>query len=200
MIYYSVKDKAEGLFKDKGSKFLGYVFPVSTEDQCKLFIIDYKRTFHDARHHCYAYTLGSLAQKSKYSDDGEPSSSAGKPILNQLVTHSLSNTMIIVVRYFGGTLLGVNGLINAYKNAAADAIKNAELLPITEKVKLTIAFNYEQMNMAMKIIKETVVKIENTNINQKCEILAEINKEDLVAFKEKFKLIQGIDIQEINLH
>lgn len=152
--FKTIDKPSEGLFKDKGSRFISYAFPVDTEDQIREIIQSIKKEHHSARHHCYAWRLGAEKLLFRANDDGEPSSSGGKPILGQIQTYDLTNILIVVVRYFGGTLLGVSGLINAYRNAALDAIIHGE---ITEKLVekfMTIEFSYSAMNEVMKIFKD----------------------------------------------
>jgi uncharacterized YigZ family protein len=126
--YKTIKKESQGYFKDKGSKFLAFAFPVKSEEEIKEILTRLRKEHHSARHHCYAWRLGSEEITFRANDDGEPSSTAGKPILGQLLSFEVTNILIIVVRYFGGTLLGVSGLINAYKNAAADSLNNAEII------------------------------------------------------------------------
>jgi len=157
--YKTIKAKSEGLFKDKGSKFLSYAFPVETEEEIKEILIQIKKEHHSARHHCYAWRLGTEEITFRANDDGEPSSTAGKPILGQLLSFELTNILVVVVRYFGGTLLGTGGLINAYRTAAAEAIKNAKTVTRVVEDKFTLKFTYNEMNDVMQIIKQ-----ENLNI------------------------------------
>ena len=128
--YRTIKTLSQGLYKDKGSKFMAFAYPVSEQESIKPIIDDIKKTYHDARHHCYAYMIGYQRQIWRANDDGEPSGTAGKPILGQINSAELTNILIVVIRYFGGILLGTSGLINAYKCAAADAISNAEIVEI----------------------------------------------------------------------
>ncbi|HOI47993.1 MAG TPA: YigZ family protein, partial [Prolixibacteraceae bacterium] len=123
--YKTVSAPSEGLFKDKGSRFISYLYPVTTEEEIKEIIQQVKKAHHSARHHCYAWRLGRENIRFRANDDGEPSSTAGKPILGQLTSFELTNVLLVVVRYFGGTLLGTSGLINAYREAASEAIRNA---------------------------------------------------------------------------
>ncbi|MDP2112754.1 MAG: YigZ family protein, partial [Bacteroidota bacterium] len=126
--YKTIEKPSEGLFKDKGSKFISFAFPVNSEDEIKDIVQSIKKEHHSARHHCYAWRLGADHLHFRANDDGEPSSTAGKPILGQIQSFDLTNILIVVVRYFGGTLLGVSGLINAYRSAALDAINQAEIV------------------------------------------------------------------------
>ena len=123
--YKTIENKSEGVFKDRGSKFIALAYPIGSENEAKKILADVRKEYHDACHHCYAYRIGADKQQFRSSDDGEPSGTAGKPIFNQIQSKDLTNIFIVVVRYFGGTLLGVPGLINAYKSATLDALNNA---------------------------------------------------------------------------
>lgn len=126
--YLSIAAPSEGLYKEKGSKFMAFAYPVEEEEQAKEIIADLKKEYFDARHHCYAYRIGHTGDQWRMNDDGEPSSTAGRPIFGQLLSNELSDILVVVVRYFGGIKLGVPGLIRAYKSATADAIANAEIV------------------------------------------------------------------------
>lgn len=153
--YLSIKDIASAEYKEKGSKFLAFVHPIGSESEVKTLVDKYKKEYYDARHVCYAYSFGIENELLKSSDAGEPNGTAGLPILNQIKSSKLKNIFVVVVRYFGGTKLGVSGLINAYKTAAKEAIANAVKveLPITALVEFS--FPYLKMNVAMKLVKET---------------------------------------------
>ena len=150
------KPSTEVLFKDKNSKFFGYAFPIKNEDDVKAHIKDLKKQHHSARHWCYAYQLGALENNRSYraNDDGEPSNSAGMPIYGQLQSFDVTNTLIVVVRYFGGVKLGVSGLINAYRTAAQMALESSRIIEMTVNVDYCISFAYKNMNKVMRIIKE----------------------------------------------
>jgi uncharacterized YigZ family protein len=153
-IYKTIKSSSQGIFRDKGSKFIALAYPVADQESVKNIIDGLRKEYHDARHHCYAYMIGYQRIVWRINDDGEPSSTAGKPILGQINSCGLTNILIVVVRYFGGTLLGVPGLINAYKTAAAEAIRNAEIIECTVKDYYKITFPFESMNDVMKILKD----------------------------------------------
>jgi uncharacterized YigZ family protein len=152
--YKTIRYESEGIYRDKGSRFLAFVIPVTSQDEIKPILEDYRKKYHDARHHCFAYIIGYDKSIWRSNDDGEPSGTAGKPILGQINSNDLTNILIIVVRYFGGTLLGVSGLINAYRNATADAISKAEIIECTVKEYYRLIFPYSSMNDVMKIIKD----------------------------------------------
>ena len=152
--YKSVEAMSEGLFKDKGSRFISFVYPVETEAEVKDIVASVRREYHDARHHCHAFRLGLDGAVWRASDDGEPSGTAGRPILGQIDSAGLSDVLVVVVRYFGGIKLGVPGLINAYKSATADALSRATVVEKIAGSWYRIGFSYAQMPQVMKSVKE----------------------------------------------
>lgn len=153
-IYKSISARSEGLYKESGSRFIAFAIPVETEDEVRELVSGFRKEYHDARHHCYAYRIGAAGAVWRSSDDGEPSGTAGRPILGQIDSAGLSDILIVVVRYFGGVKLGVPGLIKAYKSASADAIANA---PACEKIAgswYRVGFGYDAMPQVMKIVKD----------------------------------------------
>ena len=174
--YRTIKQRSEGVFRDRGSKFLAFAFPVYTREEIKKTLDELRKEYHDARHHCYAYRLGAAKEIFRANDDGEPSGSAGNPILGQIRSKDLSNVLIVVVRYFGGTLLGVGGLINAYRTAAANAIQDATIISATERDLIEINFPYVMMNKVMKIIRDEGMKIQEQDFTETCKIKASIRK------------------------
>ena len=166
--YLSISQPAEGLYKDKGSKFIGYVFPVKDLDNIKEQINSLKELHPKARHVCYAYRLGFSPEEARSNDDGEPSGSAGKPILNTILSANLHYTLVAVVRYFGGTLLGVPGLIQAYKEASQAALAESNIIEIEPIIELELRFNYPQMNEVMKVIKKYPIQIIAQEVNNDC--------------------------------
>lgn len=190
--YHSIKSEAEGLFKDKGSKFIAYAYPINKEEQVKDIIKALKKEHYSARHHCYAFRLGPNGEKYRASDDGEPSGTAGRPILGQLLSHELTNILVVVVRYFGGTLLGVSGLINAYKKATIDVLENAEEIEHIIEDIYSLEFEYPLQNSVMKIIKDYQLNIINSvyELDCKLEVAIRLNKtEEVVA---KFSKVAGV--------
>jgi uncharacterized YigZ family protein len=153
-VYRTIKTVAKGSYREKGSRFIAFAHPVASVEEIKVLIDSNRKEYHDARHHCYAYMLGHDRQTYRVNDDGEPSGTAGRPILGQINSAGLTNVLIIVIRYFGGTLLGVSGLINAYKTAAGDAINNAEVVEKNLHNYYEIVFPYASMNDIMKILKD----------------------------------------------
>jgi uncharacterized YigZ family protein len=168
--YYTLSQVSESQFKEKGSKFLGFAFPVSSEEEIKEKLDFLRKKYFDARHHCFAYILGKDKDIYRANDDGEPNHSAGDPILGQIRSHSLTNTLIVVVRYFGGTKLGVGGLIQAYRIAASEAIANNIIIEKEDKKELKLNFNYLEMNQVMKFIKEYNLEISDQKFDNSCEI------------------------------
>jgi len=158
-VFKTVKKVGEGLYKEKGSKFLGFAFPCSTEEDSKKILMALRKNHHLAVHVCFAYRFGSDKKHFRSSDDGEPSNSAGPPILGQIQSFDLTNVLIAVVRYYGGTNLGVGGLINAYRTAAKEAIENTEIIEDEDFTKIEVRFNYEQLPQVMKLVKSYNVKI-----------------------------------------
>lgn len=164
--YKTIRYASQGVYKEKGSKFLAFAYPIATEAEAKAHLEELRKLYFDARHHCYAYILGADKAAYRINDDGEPSSTAGKPIYGQLLSHDLTNIIIVVVRYFGGIKLGVPGLINAYRTAAKDAIDNAIIIEKNITEVYNLQFTYEQMNSVMKILKDE----ELPQCNQKFEL------------------------------
>ena len=192
--YKTVSTKAEGLFKDKGSRFIGLVFPVKSEMEVKEILAYVKKKYHDATHHCYAYYIGHIGTPStRMNDDGEPSGTAGRPIFGQIVSSDLKNVLVIVIRYFGGTKLGVSGLINAYKETARVTINNAKIEERKIKDVYTVKFEYSLINNVMQILKNEAIDIKNTSYDNNNVIItfevAWTKKEEIC---EQFRNIYGV--------
>ncbi len=168
--YKTVDKISEGTFRDKGSKFIAYSYPFTDENKLKDILSEIKSIHPKARHHCYAYRLGMDRSVFRINDDNEPAGSAGRPILNTLLSNDLTNILVIVVRYFGGTLLGIPGLINAYKAATQESINNAEIIEKYQKDIYAIDFEYLQMNNVMRIIKDEDLTIVSQNFNNNCRM------------------------------
>jgi uncharacterized YigZ family protein len=188
--YLSVTQPAEGLYKDKGSKFIGYVFPVKDLEDIKEQINSLKELHPKARHICYAYRLGFTPEEARSNDDGEPAGSAGKPILNTILSSQVHFTLVAVVRYFGGTLLGVPGLIQAYKEASLEAFAAAEIIEIEPMDTLEVRFTYAQMNEVMKVIKKYPIQIVEQEVNNDCFYLLRFAKR--IAFEVKSALDKAL--------
>jgi len=153
-IYKSIASPGEGLFKDNGSRFIALAYPVESEDEVRDIVAGLRKEYHDARHHCYAYRIGKDGSTWRASDDGEPSGSAGRPILGQIDSAGLSDCLVVVVRYFGGIKLGIPGLIRAYKTSTADALANAEVIEKIAGSWIRIRFDYDHMPQVMKVVKD----------------------------------------------
>jgi uncharacterized YigZ family protein len=169
--YKTISSSSKGIYKEKGSRFLAFAFHVVSQEEIRPIIEGIRKEYHDARHHCYAYMIGKERLIWRTNDDGEPSGTAGRPILGQINSSGLTNILIIVSRYFGGTLLGVSGLINAYKTAAADAIRNAEIVERTLHEYYKIVFPYTSMNDVMKILKEEDIGQTGQSFELECSII-----------------------------
>ncbi|MBL7883318.1 MAG: YigZ family protein [Bacteroidia bacterium] len=193
--YLTIEKASEGLFKDKGSKFIAYAFPVSSEESIKQHLLELRKQHPSANHHCYAYRLGANKQAYRANDDGEPSNTAGKPILGQIQSKDLTDILIVVVRYFGGTLLGVSGLINAYKLAAIDAIQQAQIIEKTVNEIYKLRFDYLQMNDVMKIIKDEHLQIIEQNFELNAELSFIVRKSNSTKVYDMFSKISNLEIQ-----
>ncbi len=195
--FLTISSPTEALFKDKGSKFIAYAYPVETEDEIKEYLQTVKKEHYAARHHCYAWRLGADFTNFRANDDGEPSSTAGKPILGQIQKAELTNILIIVVRYFGGILLGTSGLINAYRNAAAMAIDEAEIIEQLVMVNFWVEFDYLTMNDVMKVFKNEQLEQKKNNFDLRCQILTHVRESDSDRIITLFKDIEGVRINKL---
>ncbi|MCL2727295.1 MAG: YigZ family protein [Bacteroidales bacterium] len=192
--YQTIASYASGVYKEKGSKFLAFAYPVSNEDKIKEYLKEVKKEHFDARHHCFAYRLGSDGAVWRANDDGEPSSSAGKPILGQLLSFQVSDALIIVVRYFGGVKLGVPGLINAYRQAAADALQHSVIVTKYAKECATLIFPYSQMNQVMKLLKDFSVDIITQQFEQECRLSFSVRQSHFSDLSQKLNQIEHLII------
>ena len=192
--FLTISSESEGMYKDKGSKFLSFAYPVSNEEEVKEKLDFLRKKYFDARHHCYAYRLGSGGERYRASDGGEPANSAGKPILGQLVARGVTNVLVVVVRYFGGILLGVGGLMQAYKLAAADALTNAEIVTdvVTETYRITFA--YQDMNRVLKVVKDMNLECYEQNFNLNCSMMIKLKKSQSCLMKKRLELIDELEI------
>jgi uncharacterized YigZ family protein len=191
--YKTIKIKSEGIYKDKGSKFIAFAFPVANEEQIREHLNELRKKYYDARHHCYAWALGPTRDAYRMNDDGEPSGTAGKPIYGQILSNDLTNILIVVVRYFGGIKLGVRGLINAYKAASLDAIENNQIEEKIIKEVFELRFEYPLLNDIMRIIKEYDLEQISQNFQESCSIFIAIRKEWVGEISEKLKSIHGLN-------
>lgn len=190
--YLTIEEPAEGIFKDKGSKFIAYAFPFRDENQLKEIIAGVKAEHPKARHHCWAYRLTPDRSIYRVNDDGEPSGTAGRPILNVLLSKDVTNILVVVVRYFGGTLLGVPGLINAYKKATQEALENAIIIERTVNDVYCIEFEYLSMNDVMRVIKEEGITVLNQQFDNSCSMTVEMRKMQVNTFIQKMEKIDGV--------
>lgn len=194
--FKTISTSTEGIYKEKGSKFLSFAIPVRHADEVKEIVKEYRKRFFDARHVCYAYMLGPEHKEFRTNDDGEPSGTAGRPILGQINSRELTDILVIVVRYFGGVLLGTGGLVVAYKEATADALNQAEIIEKTVDELFKINFDYILMNDVMRIIKETNPQVINQTFDNQCSMELSIRKQDAPALVSKLEKIIGLVIEE----
>jgi uncharacterized YigZ family protein len=190
--YRTIEHPSEGIFRDRGSKFLAYAYPITSEAEIKSIITSLKAEHPKANHHCWAMRLTADRAVFKLNDDGEPSGTAGRPILNILLSKDLTNVLVVVVRYFGGTLLGVPGLINAYKTAAEEALTHAIIIEKTVNDVYTISFDYLQMNDVMRLIKEADLTILNQQFDNNCSIQVAIRKMQVNMILDKLHKLAGV--------
>ena len=183
--YKSIAARSEGLFKDNGSRFIAFAFPVETPDQVKDIVDSLKKEYHDARHHCYAYRLGYLGDTFRANDDGEPSGSAGRPILGQIDSLGLSDILVVVVRYFGGIKLGIPGLIRAYKTSTADALAAATVIEKVAGKIFRLDFDYMAMNAVMKVLKDMGLPQEGQDFGATCSLRTRVRLAALQDFQDR---------------
>jgi uncharacterized YigZ family protein len=191
-IYKTIKSSAQGVYKEKGSRFIAFATPVNNQDEIKSMVDKVRKEYHDARHHCYAYMLGKERLNWRVNDDGEPSGTAGRPILGQINSFGLTNILIVVSRYFGGTLLGVSGLINAYRRAAADAINNAEQIEYTLNEYYEVKYSYISMNDVMKILKEEDAGQSCQSFDLECSIVVNFRHASRDKILNRLSRIEGL--------
>ena len=188
--FNTIQSPSEGSFKTKGSKFLSFAFPVETEEAVKVIVANLKKEYYDACHHCYAYILGYNSEKYRENDDGEPSGTAGKPICGQLRSKQLTNVLVVVVRYFSGTKLGVSGLIDAYKNATFDVLQNAKIIEKVVMKEHQISFDYGRINSVMKIVKDYNLQVILQNFDSRSNLIFRVQLSDenrVLAMFEKLR-------------
>lgn len=190
--YYTIEKAAEGTFRDKGSRFIGYAYPIDAEAEIKDILGDLRASHPKARHFCWAYRLGPDKNVYRLNDDGEPGGSAGRPILNTILSAGLTNIFVVVVRYFGGTLLGVPGLINAYKTATTEALNNSITVERTINDVYQLSFSYSSTNSVMKIIKEEHLKILDQRFDMESELRVEIPQGRASAILARLNDITGV--------
>jgi len=193
--FLTISSESTGVYKDKGSKFLAFAYPVSSEEEVKEKVDFLRRKYFDARHHCYAYRLGADGGRYRANDDGEPANSAGKPILGQLAARGVTNVLVVVVRYFGGILLGVGGLAQAYKQAAADALDNAGIVTdvVTESYQLTFA--YPDLNRVQKVVKDMNIECFGQDFNLNCAMNVKVKKSQAEEMKKRLETVETLTVE-----
>ncbi|GAB6012173.1 IMPACT family protein [Viscerimonas tarda] len=187
--FKTIKQAAEGTLTEKKSKFIAYAIPVRSADEVKLEVEKYRKKYYDARHVCWAYMLGFERKEFRANDDGEPSGTAGKPILGQINSNELTDILVLVVRYFGGIKLGTSGLISAYKGAAAEAIAHSEIIEKTVDLEISFSFGYPLMNDVMKIIKDMEPEILHQQFDMDCQMTLRIRKKLYGQLTERLEKI-----------
>jgi uncharacterized YigZ family protein len=196
--YFTIEETYKGFLKEKASKFYAIAVPVTSEDEVKEALESIRKEFYDARHHCYAYKLGQRGETYRANDDGEPSNSAGQPILGQIDAFDLTNCLVVVVRYFGGTKLGVGGLIQAYKESAKDALEQAEIIEKTIDNNFEVFFGYNEMNLVMRILKSLPVTNVKQNFLETCTITFSIREKEAQTTIEKFSNLKNIELKQLD--
>jgi len=197
--YNTIKSPSEGLYKEKGSKFLAFAYPVQNEDEIRTHVEELKKKYHDARHHCFAWELGTDGMNFRMNDDGEPSGTAGKPILGQIHSRELTNVLVVVVRYFGGVKLGTGGLVQAYKTAAVDALDQAEIIGCNINYSFRIQFPYDMMNPVMRVVDEENLNVEDQQFGVDCRMTLSVRASRLEEMVERFRKTPGIQILDAEI-
>lgn len=190
--YKTIKELSEGTYSEKRSKFLAFAIPVRSVEEVKQYVAEYQKKYYDARHVCYAYMLGHERLDFRANDNGEPSGTAGKPILGQINSNELTDILIIVVRYFGGVKLGTSGLIVAYRIAAAEAIANAEIIEKTVDEEVSFMFEYPFMNDVMRIVKEEEPEIVSQGYDMDCSMTLRIRKDSMPKLKARLEKVETL--------
>ena len=190
--YLTIEKYTEAIYKEKGSKFLAFAYPVNNQDEIKQILTDLRKKYYDATHHCYAYILGFDKEEFRMNDDGEPSSTAGKPIYGQLLSNNLTNVLVVVVRYFGGTKLGVSGLIKAYKTSTQVCLESAVIVEKKVMRFYKITFAYDKMNAVMSFLKQINAQQKHHSFDMECSIDVLINEEYCNKFEEEISKISNV--------
>lgn len=193
--YKSIAAPSEGLFKDNGSRFLALAYPVESPEQVKEIVAGLKKKYHDARHHCFAYRLGYQGDVWRASDDGEPSGSAGRPILGQIDSLGLSDVLVVVVRWFGGIKLGIPGLIRAYRSSSADALSQAALIEKTAARRFRLHFDYLSMNAVMKVLKDMDLPQSAQEFGETCSLEVRVRLSAVDDFRDR--LADKVNLEEL---
>ena len=193
-VYHSIAKTSEGSFKERGSRFLAYAFPVQNEEEVREHVKNLKKEHHSARHHCYAFRIGVKEPAFRSNDDGEPSGTAGRPIYGQILSRDLTNILIVVVRYFGGTKLGTSGLINAYRSAAEECLEHAEIIDLVIKKQCEIRLAYDLLNPVMRMIDEEGAEILEKDFTDTCRMLLNIRESDFERVTARIAKLPGIQL------
>lgn len=192
--YFTIEKPGEGIFRDRGSKFLGYAYPINSDQDIKDIVAKLRQEHPKANHHCWAMRWSTDRSVFRINDDGEPSGTAGRPILNTLLSRNLTNVAVVVVRYFGGTLLGVPGLINAYRTAAELALNETKVIEKTVNDVYTILFDYQQMNDVMRIVKEDNLEIVKQQFDNSCELTVSIRKMQVNQTLDRLQKLSSVKV------
>lgn len=192
--YKTIITTGKGAFRDRGSKFIAFAIPVRNEEEIKEALKDLKKEYYNATHHCYSWVLGADKMAFRINDDGEPSGSAGRPIYGQILSKDLTNVLVVVVRYYGGTNLGVPGLINAYKSSAREALDNAQIAEKTVNDLYEVRFGYPCMNDVMRIIKDEKLEQTKHRFEENCSIVFSVRKRDSLRIEETMRKIEGVTL------
>lgn len=192
--FITIQSPAEGLFKDRGSKFLAFAIPCATEERAKQLVAGFREQHPSAVHHCYAYRLGADGKNQRFSDDGEPGGTAGRPIMGTILSANLTNIIIVVVRYYGGTPLGVPGLINAYKTAAAEALAAATIIEKQVEETYTVTFGYGMQGDVMKILKVKGITLLFLQMEEVCKAGISLPKTQASGVLERLRNLQGVEV------
>lgn len=195
--YLTIAEPAEAIYKERSSKFLAYAYPVESEEEVKEHLDRLHKEFFDATHHCYAYRIGAEGEHFRANDDGEPSGTAGKPILGQLLSSQITNCLVVVVRYFGGTKLGVSGLIQAYKESTAEVLAVSHIIEKTVDILFDITFPYIAMNGVMRVVKEVNPRIEQQEFDNLCTMRLRIRKSEAPLLRSKLEKVEGVAVAEL---
>ena len=194
--YLTIKEASEGIYKEKMSKFLAFAFPVNDVSEAKAYIADFQKRYYDARHVCWAYMIGAARTEFQSNDNGEPSGTAGKPILGQINSFGLTNVVIIVVRYFGGIKLGTSGLIVAYREAAREALTAAEIIECFETEDVSFTFPYLAMNDVMRLCKSSDTEIVEQVFDNSCAMTLRIRRDHADGLRRRLGDIDGVSVAE----
>ena len=197
--YASIAGRSDGLFKDNGSRFIAQAYPVESEEEVKEIVGSLKKEYHDARHHCFAYRIGLDGSRWRANDDGEPSGSAGRPILGQIDAAGLSDILVVVIRYFGGIKLGIPGLIRAYKTSTSDALAQATVVEKVAGKDYRLTFPYLSMNAVMKVVKDMSLPQKDQFFAERCSMLLRVRLSQEAAFLDRVSNIEGIDVDEVKI-